>query len=247
MVRVNRRPKHFSGTQVITLNGDPLPADLEFQASKRIRKTFSECGLGFGRCLGSKSRYREVHPGNQFIPNANVFCRTRGKIWWGDLDLACDKPSLERSARRLRLRLYVLSEFEGRFENAERAHSQIKSDALWQTGGPIRIPGLRVAMRESGLSPTDVALLLNVSKRSLLGFHEPENALKMRRRIDELQRWIEIGLPDSWTGGWGRWLIRPNPILNGATPLQRLRRDKELSFGKIMLAEWPNAYGGKGE
>ena len=239
MVRVNERPKDFEGTAVIELKGPPLAVDLEFKASRRDRRLFSECGLCFCRCFGSKSRYRDANPRNQFVPNANVFCRTRGKVWWGDLDLAGDKPALEEAAKRLRVRLYVLAEIDGRFENAEASHSEVICRALWHTGGPSRIPGFRLIMKESRLSAADMALLLNISKRKVLGLHQPEAALKMRRRLDDLRRWIEIGLPESWSGGWGRWLTRPNPVLNGATPLQKLRRDKELSFGRVMLAEWP--------
>ena len=235
------------GITIVDLKGPALAIDLEFKATSRIKSVFSKCGLYVGRCFGSKSRYRDANPGNQFVPNANVFCRTRGKIWWGDLDLANDKPSLEKAAKLLGLRLYVLSEFDGRFGNADSPHRVVIATALWHTGGRVRMPGLRSTMRDSGLSADDVALLLNMSKRRLLGLHDPGVAAKLRKRIDDMQSWIEMGLPGSWRGGWGRWLRRPNPTLEGVTPLEKLRRDKELSFGRTLLAEWPNGFGGKAE
>jgi hypothetical protein len=114
---------------------EPLyPRDYEFKPD-RLADVFSAEALPVGRCFGSKSGYRSSHPGHKFIPNANVFCRTRGKIWWGDLDLTLDKPKLEAVARRLRMRLYVLFEYDGRFENADRKHSTVVAQAIWRTGG----------------------------------------------------------------------------------------------------------------
>jgi hypothetical protein len=108
--------------------------DFEFKPA-RLADVFSAEALPIGRCFGSKSGYRACHPGSEFIPNANIFCRTRGKIWWGDLDLAYDRPKIEAVARRLRMRLFVLSEHEGRFENATLPHSTVVSRAIWKTGG----------------------------------------------------------------------------------------------------------------
>jgi hypothetical protein len=114
---------------------EPLyPRDYEFKPD-RLAEVFSAEALPIGRCFGSKSGYRQSHPGNEFIPNANVFCRTRGKIWWGDLDLTYDRPKLEAVSRRLRMCLYVLCEFDGRFENAAQQHSIVVARAIWKTGG----------------------------------------------------------------------------------------------------------------
>jgi hypothetical protein len=110
------------------------PRDYEFKPD-RLADVFSAEALPIGRCFGSKSGYRASHSGNEFIPNANVFCRTRGKIWWGDLDLACDKPKLDAVARKLRMKLYVLYESDGRFGNASLKHSTVVAQAIWKTGG----------------------------------------------------------------------------------------------------------------
>jgi hypothetical protein len=120
--------------RTISLSGPGPAIDAEFKASRSIESVFSRACLSPGRCFGSKSGYRRSFPDHQFVPNANVFCRTRGKVWWGDLDLARDKGILRTIAKRLRVRLYVLSEFDGRFENAELPHLEVKSRAIWHTG-----------------------------------------------------------------------------------------------------------------
>jgi hypothetical protein len=119
---------------IIHLKEAIYPRDFEFKPYA-LADAFSAQGLPVGLCLGSKSGYRLTHPGNQFVPNANVFCRKEGKIWWGDLDLARDRPKLEAIARKLRTRLYVLSESDGRFANADLQHSKVVSLAIWRTGG----------------------------------------------------------------------------------------------------------------
>lgn len=117
------------------------PIDAEFKAARSIERIFTAAGLLSGRCFGSKSAYCTANPGNRFFSNANVFCRTKGKLWWGDLDLAKDKKALIAVARRLRIRMYVLSESDGRFRNAELPHSEVKIRAIWHTGyGPKLSP-----------------------------------------------------------------------------------------------------------
>jgi hypothetical protein len=132
MKRTN--PTSKPSWSVIELTEPLYPRDFEFKPDKFAR-VFSANGLPIGLCVGSKSGYRLAHPVNKFIPNANVFCRRHGKIWWGDLDLARDKPKLEAIARRLRMRLYVLYEYDGRFENAAQEHSAVVARAIWKTGG----------------------------------------------------------------------------------------------------------------
>lgn len=77
--------------------------------------------LGYqGRLIGgSKSAYRQTHPNNQPIFNANV-CTSTKKIWYGDIDLTTDGERLQRLADRLGTPVYVLHEFDGRFNNADK-------------------------------------------------------------------------------------------------------------------------------
>lgn len=73
-----------------------------------------------GRMISlSKFGYREAHPENVAIFNANV-CTERGKLWHGDLDLTLDEALLVETAARLGERLYVLYERDARFANEQR-------------------------------------------------------------------------------------------------------------------------------
>jgi hypothetical protein len=128
---------------IVTPSHNGPPIDAEFKAARSIEKIFAEEGLFTGRCFGSKSAYDHSNPGNRFFSNANVFCRTKGKLWWGDLDLVKDKDALIAVARRLRVRIYVLSESDGRFENAELSQPEMEMRAIWHTGY-----GLRLSPRE---------------------------------------------------------------------------------------------------
>jgi len=118
---------------VIHLNEPLYSCDFEFKPDE-LAEVFGAAGLPVGRCFGSKSGYRFANPDNEFIPNANVFCRKVGKIWWGDLDLTRDRPKLDAVARKLRMKLYVLYEGDGRFENADLQHANVVRLAIWKTG-----------------------------------------------------------------------------------------------------------------
>jgi len=64
----------------------------------------------------SKSGYRERHPENLSIFNANI-CTKNEKIWWGDLDVTLSQALIADLAFILNEDLYVLYEMDGRFEN----------------------------------------------------------------------------------------------------------------------------------
>jgi len=221
-----------SPINVISLSGPPLPVDLEFKR-KKATHAFESHGLSMGRCFGSKSLYQNMHPKCDFIPNANVFTRRRGKVWFGDLDLERDKSALERVARRLGCRLYVLSEMEGRFDEATRPHAAVIRDALWHTGGFSRIPGIGRFFRDSGLSHGEAAVLLKVSRARLSGPQEPKTALEIGRRIGKFEETFRpIGLKAGY-GKWGHWWTKPNKKLGGMSALQVIRSGESLDLGKI--------------
>ena len=70
-----------------------------------------------GRMVGlSKSGYREAYPRHLAVFNSNV-CFSGGKVWWGDVDLTIDEPSLEALAARTGETVYVLYELDGRFQH----------------------------------------------------------------------------------------------------------------------------------
>lgn len=217
---------------VISLSGPLPPVDLEFKR-KKATHAFESQGLPMGRCFGSKSGYRNTHPKCDFVPNANVFTRRGGKVWFGDLDLERDMPALELVARRFRCRFYVLSEMDGRFEEATRPHAAVVRDAVWHTGGPSRIPGVGRFFRGSGLSLGEAAVLLKVSRGRLSGPQEPKTALEVGRR---LRKFEETFRPIGSKAGhkkWGHWWTRPNKKLGGKSPFQVLRSDEGLDLGKI--------------
>lgn len=89
--------------------------------------------LGFsGRMIsGSKSRYREFYPRNIAIFSANL-CTAQGKFWYGDIDLTRDLEKIETIAKFLKKNVYVLYEFDGRFENEKKP---ILNKAVFITDG----------------------------------------------------------------------------------------------------------------
>jgi hypothetical protein len=85
---------------------------------EKIWKAFDCRGLLEGRMLSfSKSYYRDDHPENEVLFNANIFCKEFGKIWYGDIDVTLEGKLLDEIATELNITLYVLREMDGRFEN----------------------------------------------------------------------------------------------------------------------------------
>lgn len=77
-----------------------------------------------GRMIsGSKSGYRNRHPVNFVVFNANICVydenNTPSKIWFGDIDLTLDRDVLRTLAIDLNMDLYILQEFDARFSNEE--------------------------------------------------------------------------------------------------------------------------------
>jgi hypothetical protein len=87
----------------------------------------------------SKSGYDKRFPGHKVVFNANVLTRSRGKIWWGDLDLTLDGVDLTALAAREGEDVYVLYEMDARFKtekepNWDRWVARYKADGTvdWQ-------------------------------------------------------------------------------------------------------------------
>ncbi len=171
------------------LSGPPPPLDVEFTPDE-LSGLFSTVGLSLGRCFGSKSAYRRMWPSCIFMPNANVFCRPHGKVWWGDLDLRTDKPALRKAARLLGCRLYVLHELDGRFQNATLAHGAVIRRSRWHTGGKTRVRGLARFLRRSGLSLEQLAQRANVPRAWLTRRQPPEIALDVYRRLTDHEEYF---------------------------------------------------------
>ena len=210
-------PVQFSGL-VLNLTGPQLPVDAEFQPHV-FDEVFAACGLSYGRCFGSKSGYRASHSGCVFVPNANVFSVRHGKLWWGDLDIAKNGPALEKVAHRLRCRLFVVREHDGRWGNASLQPQEIQSCAVWCTGGRRRVPNLRKHLSRSGLTTLQLAFVLKVSPHTLRRRHDPITALELNRRLETLAAATEEMAANHGYAKWGQWWVKPHRFLGGDTPL----------------------------
>lgn len=215
---------------VIKLTQPLYPSGYEFKP-KLQTDAFAAVGLPRGLCLGSKSRYRETHRKHYFIPNANVFCRPFGKIWWGDLDLLRHARQLERVARRLRCHLYVLDERDGRFDNTELPFTEVQRRAVWHTGGRVR-PDRRL-IRRSGLSPSLLATLVGVSCQRLLRPQIPFVAQQINRKLRLLEEFFGPFTRYYGFENWGEWMSARNCKLNGATPLEVVRNGGSVKLDEV--------------
>ncbi len=234
MICLQKQPaEETAAIHVITLEGPPPPLDKEFKPNE-LSAVFSDAGLSLGRCFGSKSGYCRMNPGHIFVPNANVFCRRYGKVWWGDLDLKCDKPALEKVARRLRCRLYVLKEMDGRYEAAEKPDTQVIACALWHTGGAAYVPNVARILKRSGLSLGQLASLTRIKPVRLTSRQRPEIALEIHQRLRQWDETFgevatELGLKK-----WGTWWTTAHDKLSGKSPLAVLRNGGTIRFAEVL-------------
>jgi hypothetical protein len=226
-------PPASRGWTSIEVKGPPPPIDAEFKGGEAA-DVFNACGLAMGRCFGSKSGYRRTHPKNLFIPNANVCAVRGGKLWWGDLDIRRDAVALERVAWRLRRRLYVLSEGDARFHEADVHGEEVIWRARWCTGGRLNPYRLKVFLRKSGLSPTQAALLLRISRQSLQRRLLPEVALELGRRMQAFDEWFSMFVKRRPRLKWGRWLWLPNRQLGGQRPIDLVRQERSHELRKLL-------------
>ena len=103
----------------------------EFLSDGDIYQIFMSNHLAMGRMIsGSKSYYYKEHPDNLIVFNANIVIESRGKIWHGDLDVTVDEENLKKVAEALEEDLYVLREYDARFENEDAGFKVWKSKAV---------------------------------------------------------------------------------------------------------------------
>ena len=222
----------LDGIKTIILDGPPLPRDMEF---KPITPTtaLNKIGLQIGRCFGSKSGYRAANQRAIFMPNANVFTVRRGKIWWGDLDLRTDKVKLEKAARVLGCKLYVLSEFDGRWEESPLSRSILIERARWQTGGPIGVPGVSRFLKHSGLTISQLAFLARVRRGRLIKKLPPEIALEIYKRLANLDTTFNEIASTPGHKKWGLWWTTANDNLHGRAPMAVLRSGGSIKLDTV--------------
>jgi len=221
---------------VLTLHGPPPPLHMEFE-SGQFSEVFAALGLPTGRCFGSKSGYRRAHPRGIFMANANVFALRHGKIFWGDLDLAVDKPALERIARRIGCRLYVLFEDDGRFENANLPPSEITLRAKWCTGGSRRIPGFGRYRARARLTLRELATIADVPLSQLSRALKPEQFLELGRHLRYLEDYYVCLAANHGYRNWGLWWTMPHPDLAGKSPYDLLTAKSVEALAELRKKE----------
>jgi hypothetical protein len=67
-----------------------------------------------GRMLSAS---KKTPKGHVCVFNANLCVKSRGKIWFGDIDVTTDRKQLIALAGRLGEDIYVLREKDARFQN----------------------------------------------------------------------------------------------------------------------------------
>jgi hypothetical protein len=234
----NQSPSKGSPFAVIHMAGPPPPLDAEFRPVDAT-KIFGECGLRFGRCFGSKSGYLRTRrkSAKRVFPvsfNANVFSLKGGKLWWGDLDIYADRLALERVAAKLRCRLYVLYEFDGRFAEAELTTDEIIERAIWHTGGPARVPGVASFLQRSGLTVSQVSVIASLERGRLTRSQPPNIALEVRKR---LAKYDEVFCPVAQKLGykkWGQWWTSANKELGDRSPIAVLKSGGAVNLSRLL-------------
>jgi hypothetical protein len=91
-------------------------------------------GFNVARMISaSKSGYRDSHPKNLVVFNANIVTIEGGKIWYGDLDLTEDARRLKDAADEAGQTLYVLYERDCRFGTETQTPKALAAKAVWNT------------------------------------------------------------------------------------------------------------------
>ena len=100
----------------------------------RYLKLFMDHRLYLARLIsGSKSMYRKQFPDdNTIIFNANIFTKSHGKIWYGDLHISKDCQNLQKIVNKIGEEMIIVSEMFGRFGAEDRKYKEIHKDAFFK-------------------------------------------------------------------------------------------------------------------
>ncbi len=111
------------------------PSDFKPSISvQEVQQFFEAHSFHSGRMIGgSKSGYRNMHPDDLIIFNANILMPGYGKVWYGDLNLTEDYLALREIAQNLNTELYVLRESDGRFGEEDKPIDELIKKAVWNT------------------------------------------------------------------------------------------------------------------
>ena len=120
--------------KTIKLAGE-YPSDFKPSISvQEVQQFFNAHSFHNGRMIGgSKTGYRNMHPDDLIIFNANVLMPGYGKVWYGDLNLTEDYLVLREIAQNLNTDLYVLWESDGRFGEENKPLTALLDKAVWST------------------------------------------------------------------------------------------------------------------
>ncbi len=116
---------------IIHIKGGRHPSEFSEDKVNKIAQKH----LGYsGRLLcGSKSTYRRKYPEHYVLFNANLFTINYGKIWYGDIDLNIDKNKIVKISEQLKETVFLIPEWEGRFDNTKLIDSEIMEKCYWDT------------------------------------------------------------------------------------------------------------------
>ena len=120
--------------KTIKLAGE-YPSDFKPSVSvQEVQQFFNAHSFHNGRMIGgSKTGYRNMHPDDLIVFNANVLMKDIGKVWHGDLNLTADYLVLKDIAKSLNTTLYVLWESDGRFGDENKPLTALLDKAVWST------------------------------------------------------------------------------------------------------------------
>lgn len=92
----------------------PLPS--EFDHDPEYCVIFAVNNLMMGRIITKhKGVYAAEHPGQLVIFNANIIIPSKGKIWYGDVNVTEDFEDLKNIADKIGEDLYILMENDARW------------------------------------------------------------------------------------------------------------------------------------
>ena len=95
-----------------------------------VDELFRSKGLYCGRI----SSFSKSSPeGCKCVFNANVISPSRGKIWYGDLNLTKEGKKIKKIAEGMGETLYVLKEHDCRFDHENDPIPLLISKAVWNT------------------------------------------------------------------------------------------------------------------
>lgn len=106
----------------------PVPS--EFDHDPECLVIFAVNNLMMGRIISKhKGEYITEHQGELVIFNANIVIASRGKIWYGDINVTQDFEDLKNIADKLGEDLYILMENDARWGTQDEPVKELMQKA----------------------------------------------------------------------------------------------------------------------